>query len=120
MDDLMVRGASVMTTREKTVRGLFPGPVLGQLVTGITNAIYDSFQFKGSECSLILGMAAPTEYEKRRRFTILMNWACILRGDLKWGIQRIVDAMPEILKTSLSGGKWTPATRQCWISPERR
>jgi hypothetical protein len=111
---------SVVTSRERTVRSLFPGSSLSLLVDGITNAIYESFQAKSDETLLILPMTSPTLAEKRRRFGILMNWAMVLRGDLKWGVQRIVGALPDILKTTLAGSKWTPPTRQCWISRERR
>ena len=101
-----------ITTREQRVTKLFPNEALGQLVTGITDAIYGSFKLQA--------MRVPTDEDKRQRFAICMDWAVILRGDMKWGVQRIVGAMPAILKTELSGVKWTPSLRQCWIPEDGR
>jgi hypothetical protein len=101
-----------VTTKERRVTGLFPGPALGQLVSGITDAIYGSFREQS--------MKMPTDADKRQRFAICMDWAVTLRGDLKWGVARIVGAMPEILRTTLAGGKWQPSQRQCWIPTDGR
>jgi hypothetical protein len=96
----------VQSPREKTVMALFPD-TLGVLVNGITDAMWSSFKREGIQVA--------SDTEKRRRFTICMDWAVTLRGDLKWGVQRIVGAMPEILKAELSGTKYVPSQRQCWI-----
>jgi hypothetical protein len=101
-----------VTSTQKKVTGLFPGPLLGVLVNGITDAIYASFKSQG--------MRMPTDADKRQRFAICMDWALVLRGDLKWGAQRIVGAMPDILRTTLAGGKWKPSHRQCWLPEDGR
>src|SRR5688572_7573101 len=102
----------VETSVQKKVLQLFPGTALGPLVTAVTDAIYRSFLSPGGR------MTNATMDEKRRRFAICMDWAQVLRGDLKWGMQRICDAIPEILITELSGKKWTPSDRRCWISSD--
>jgi hypothetical protein len=102
----------VQSSKEKLAAYLFPHPAMGVLVNGITDALYISFEQSG--------MKSPTFEDKRQRFAICMNWAIKLRGDLKWGVQRIVDAMPEILRTELSGSKWEPSQRQCWIPEDGR
>jgi hypothetical protein len=107
-----------VSDRERMVRNLFPDAALGQLVNGVTDALYRSFIDAGAPATT--GMAAITLDEKRRRFKICMDWALVLRGDLKWGVQRICDAMPEILKITLAGNKWDPPTRQCWIPSDGR
>ncbi len=103
---------AIMSSKQQRVTSLFPGVALGQLVDGITTALHSSFKAQV--------MRVPTDDEKRRRFGICMDWAVILRGDMKWGVQRIVGAMPEILKTTLAGEKWQPSQRQCWIPEDGR
>ncbi len=109
---LLPPAPAVQTNTQKKVMQLFPGNALGQLVNAITDAIYTSFLTPD------LKMLNATMEEKRRRFAICMDWAQVLRGDLKWGMQRICDAIPEILNTELSGKKWTPSDRRCWISSD--
>ena len=101
-----------ISTKQQRVMSLFPGATLGELVDGITNAIYGSFKQQS--------MKVPTDADKRQRFGICMEWAVTLRGDLQWGVQRIVGAMPDILRTTLAGGKWEPTKRQCWIPADGR
>ncbi len=103
---------ALMSSRQQRLLTMFPGAALGELVNGITDALLASFRNQA--------MRIPTDQEKRQRFTICMDWAVILRGDMKWGVQRIVGAMPEILKTELSGSKWVPSKRQCWIPEDGR
>ena len=105
---------TIQRSNETRVRELFADNSLGALVTGVTDAIYQSFKENG------LRSKEVSDTEKRMRFKILMDWAIVLRADLKWGVQRIVDAMPEILKTELNGKKWEPTKRQCWIPQDGR
>ena len=91
----------------KSIVGLFPGPDLGRVTLGIYSAIEKSFVEQN--------MRNPTRDEIKRRFGICINWAKTLRGDLKWGLDRIVDTMPEVLRAHLLGGEFKPDTRQCWI-----
>ena len=91
----------------KKIVTLFPGADLGRITMGIYEAVGKSFdqQF----------MRNPTREEIKRRFKIVMDWAVTLRGDLSWGLDRIVDVMHEILTSELTGAKWEPSKRQCWI-----
>ena len=52
--------------------------------------------------------------EIRRRFNICMKWAKTLRGDLKWGVQRIADEMTVVLRAELLGTSYTPSSREIW------
>lgn len=102
MSNVIVGGAE-----GKGIVSLFPGPDLGRITLGIYGAIEASFAEQA--------MRNPTREEVKRRFVICINWAKTLRGDLKWGLDRIVDSMPDILKAELLGTKWEPDKRSCWV-----
>lgn len=105
MANVIVTGGEA--TKHKIMQ-IFPKESLGALVIGITEAIALSFEKRA--------MRNPTMEEKRRRFEILMRNILVLRGDHKWGVQRIVDAMPDILMTELDGGKYKPdEKRTTWV-----
>lgn len=88
---------------------LFPGPALVQLTNACTVAIHRSL---GQQT-----MRNTTQDEVKRRFNICVNAAIEMRGELKWGMNRICDALPEVLRTELSGVKWAPSAkeRSCWM-----
>jgi len=92
--------------RTETITQMFPGSALGTITNGITNAVGISFDEQK--------MKNPTMGEIRRRFDICMKWAKILRGDLAWGVQRIIDEMPNILRKELLGVTYTPPSREIW------
>lgn len=104
---------AALRSREQVFVDMFPGDLMGKLVNGVTNAIFTSFKDAG-------GNVEKSFDEKRRRFKICMDWAIVLRGDMKWGVERISDAMSEILRTELGGTKWQPTNRQCWIPGDGR
>lgn len=108
------KSAHVQSPRERMVLNLFPIETgsFKELVDGIVLAIHISHKEHP--------MRSDTDADKRQRFKTCMDWAVALRGDLKWGVQRIVGAMPEILRTTLSGGIWEPSQRQCWIPEDGR
>ena len=60
---------------------------------------------------------APTRAAVKHKFDIIMGHAVELRGDLQWGIDRIVDTMPEMLAAARNGGRWEPPAdmRKCWV-----
>lgn len=92
---------------------LFPpqgpsGNLLGQITNGITEAVHTSFA-EGN-------MRNPTRDEIRRRFNICVKWAKVFRGDLKFGIQRIVGELPNALRAELLGVPYEPPTRTSWIA----
>ncbi len=94
--------------KEETLLQMFPPPVmLGQLTKGIVAAVEKSFE--GTE------MRNPTKEEVKRRFEICVKAAKIMRGDLKFGMQRLLGELPNVLKVELRGDKWEPPTRQCWL-----
>ena len=91
---------------------LFPpgganGDMLGKLVNGITKAVHESF--------IESNLRDPTQGEIRRRFEICVKWAKVFRGDLKFGIQRIVDELANPLRAELLGVAYEPPARTSWI-----
>jgi|SRR6185369_1142089 len=100
---------SIIVGNDRKILSCFPaGEQLGQITLAATEAITNSFVHQK--------MNDPTAAEVKRRFTILMDHAVELRADRGWGLQRICDTLPEILKTELNGSKWNPAAeRVCWV-----
>ena len=84
-----------------------PGDALGKITNGVFVAVSKSFEAQQ--------MKNPTRDEVKRRFQICMKWAITLRGDLQWGLDRIVDELPNALATELRGGDYSPPKRQCWL-----
>lgn len=93
--------------KEETLLSLFAPNDLAVLTAGVTRAVHKSF--------IEQSMANPSTDEVRRRFNICVKWAKVFRGDLKWGIQRIVDELHHPLRSELIGSAYAPPTRQCWI-----
>ena len=91
---------------------MFPATSIGTLTRALTRTIGKSFVDDG-------GMANPTADETRRRFRLLMENVMELRGERKWGVQRICSALPDILKCELSGSKYQPDDkRTTWIASD--
>lgn len=80
---------------------------LGKTTLGIQTAIELSYAQDG---------AAITQWETTQRFKHCEKIFKVLRGDLKWGIDRIIDHLPRYLRAELDGDDWTPDSRQCWIA----
>lgn len=80
---------------------------LGKTTLGIQTAIELSFAQDGSTI---------TQSEVKRRFRVCENIFKQLRGDMKWGIDRIIDHLPRYLRAELDGDAWEPDQRRCWIS----
>lgn len=79
---------------------------LGYVVEGFERIIYQSF---------VQDHGRQTLSEIRRRFQICTHIFKELRGDLDWGLQRILDHLPAYLRADLDGEKWEPDTRKCWV-----
>ena len=79
---------------------------LGQAVLGIERAVAKSFEVDG---------ARMTGAEVRRRFGICEHLVRQLRGDLGWGLQRVLDHLPQYLRCELDGVPWEPDCRTCWM-----
>jgi len=79
---------------------------LARVVLGIEHAVDQSFQADG---------ARMTGDEVRRRFNICERLYRQLRGDLGWGVQRVLDHLPRYLRCELDGVPWEPDRRTCWM-----
>ena len=79
---------------------------LGIVVGGFERVIFGSF---------IVDQGPQTMAEIKRRFEICTRIFKELRGDLDWGLQRILDHLPAYLRAELDGMEWEPDTRQCWV-----
>jgi len=73
---------------------------------GIEQAIERSFRADG---------ARVTNAEVRRRFEICERLFRQLRGDLGWGMQRVLDHLPGCLRCELDGVSWEPDHRTFWM-----
>lgn len=79
---------------------------LGQVLHVIEKAVMDSLDADG---------ARLTAAEVRRRFQICERLIRQLRGDLGWGLQRVLDHLPHYLRCELDGQPWEPDRRACWM-----
>lgn len=81
--------------------------VLARVVRGFEAAIAKSFDGKHA-------MRHPTQAEVKRRFDLCASMFEKTRGDLKWGIERILGALDEYLDAKLDGRDWSPGSRTIW------
>jgi len=79
---------------------------LARLTLGIEHAVSHSFA---------TDHARMTGAEVRRRFGICERLFRELRGDLGWGLVRVLDHLPEYLRCELDGMPWEPDRRTCWM-----
>jgi len=77
-----------------------------RVARAVERTITDSFAADGSRL---------TTAEIRRRFAICERLIQQLRGDLSWGLQRVLDHLPRYLRCELDGIPWTPDTRKVWV-----
>ncbi len=84
---------------------------LADVVNGIQTTIELSFAVDG---------ATITGAEVKRRFQLCEGIFKVLRGDMQWGIARIVDHLPEYLRAELNGETWEPNSRTCWMPKDGR
>lgn len=56
-----------------------------------------------------------TQAEVKRRFDICCSIFEKLRGDLKWGVDRIEHHLPTYFRAELDGSTWTPDARKFWL-----
>ena len=59
--------------------------------------------------------ARMTGDEIRRRFGICERLVRQLRGDLGWGLHRVLDRLPHYLRCNLDGHPWEPDKRTIWM-----
>jgi hypothetical protein len=71
------------------------------------------------ECAIAESFAADgarmTGAEVRRRFGICERLVRQLRGDLGWGLERVLHHLPRYLRCELDGEPWTPDARAVWV-----
>ena len=79
---------------------------LPRIVLGIERAVDRSFEADG---------ARMTGAEVRRRFAICERLFRQLRGDLGWGLHRVLDHLPHYLRCELDGLPWEPDRRTLWM-----
>lgn len=84
---------------------------LARVLRGIQTTIELSFAVDG---------AGITQTEVKRRFQLCEKIFKILRGDMKWGIVRIIDHLPKYLRFELDGETWEPESRVCWMPTDGR
>jgi hypothetical protein len=84
---------------------------VGRVMAGIECAISRSFEDDG---------ARITGDEIQRRFTICERLIERLRGDLGWGLHRVLDHIPHYLRCELDGQPWEPNKRTIWVPEDGR
>lgn len=95
---------------------------IAPVVHGIEQAVALSFAEDREPGRIILVHALPrvTRAEMVRRIQLCVKIFRVLRGDLKWSIERILDSMPKYLRAELDGTAWEPeAKRQSWFGAAR-
>lgn len=85
-------------------------PTLRRKITGrVQQVIAQSFAKDG---------ARQTGQEIKRRFEIVESTIRMLRGDLGWAYERILDELPRALRAKLDGVPWDPSeNRAIWTPP---
>lgn len=84
---------------------------VGRVALAIERAVAMSFAADGSR---------PTSDEVRRRFRLCEELVRQLRGDLGWGLQRVLDHLPRYLRCELDGISWQPEARVVWVPGDER
>jgi hypothetical protein len=79
---------------------------VARVTFAVERVIADSFGADG---------ARATGDEVRRRFAICERLVRQLRGDLGWGLQRVLDRLPVYLRCELDGVRWVPDARVVWV-----
>jgi hypothetical protein len=83
---------------------------IGKVTIGILDAIAASFQTDN------VIRPVQTRDEISRRFKICIKWFNVLRRDLHWSVPRILDGLPEALRSELDGTPFQPTEdRQGWV-----
>lgn len=93
---------------------------IGKVVIGIEAAVAQTFLQDSAPGRIILvhGGARITAGEIKRRTEMCLAIFKVLRGDLKWTVERILDFLPTYLRKQLDGAPWEPeARRATWTAP---
>jgi hypothetical protein len=82
---------------------------VGKVTIGFELAIAASFAIDGG---------TMTTDEVKRRFQFCEKIFKQLRGDLSWGIERIIDHLAKYLRYELDGVSWEPDKRTTWMASD--
>lgn len=85
--------------------------MIPKLVYAIEDAVVRSFERRHR---LIIVPGSMTVAEQKRRVGICLDIVKVLRGDMKWSWQRIIDHIPVYLNEKLDGNDWEPSARTAW------
>lgn len=94
---------------------------IAKVVRGIESAVTRSFldDMMPGRIILVHASARPTKDEMKRRAAICIEVIRTLRGDLKWGIERILDTLHTALRAKLDGTTWEPMSNgRSWVGAE--
>lgn len=84
-------------------------PAIRLVVNGITDAVAMSYVSHPMR-------QGATGKENKRRTQICVKLVRLMKGDLKWSVQRCVDELPAALQIELSGQRWQPPARDSWFA----
>ena len=92
---------------------------LGRVTYGVEVAVTKSFETDQKRLGPLHISRAQniTRSEVKRRTDICLRIFKELRGDLKWGVERILDHLPQFLRAELDGVPWRPDTEHCLWTP---
>lgn len=82
--------------------------MVGVVTLRMTEVVEASF-----EAHPMRGGSIPRS-EVKRRFDLCANIFEKLRGDLKWGLERVWGHLPAYLGDELNGVQWLPDARTIW------
>jgi hypothetical protein len=83
---------------------------MGRLTNAITESVFKSFC---DEQGKMRGDVSQAEVKER--FKVCVNMARQLRGDLHWGLERIIGILDEVLICHLAKTEFKPSDRKCWV-----
>ena len=86
--------------------------VIPRLVHAIEDAVVRSFEGRHG---MIILPGVVNESEQKRRVNVCLDIVKVLRGDMQWSWQRIIDHLPGYLSEKLDGNDWEPSARAAWV-----
>lgn len=100
---------------------LFTHDQIPKVLLGIEKAILKSFEQDRRPGRIILVTGAadrkPGTEEMKRRGQICVKILKALRGDLSWGVDRMLDQLPTFLRKELDGESWEAEARMATWTP---
>lgn len=94
---------------------LVPADKVGEVTLKFEELILRSFAEEVARTRLTI-VRPRTAAEVKRRFNILADWFKVLRGDIGWSLQRVLDELPMALRKTLDGEQYVPDVRRsAWM-----